>query len=634
MRNKTKDLGLLFIILISVSLVISLISLNILILVEEDNPPQIDTDTIVITNDSDFTEKYHFNGSGTIEDPYLIQNLEITNQKEYGISIVNTTVYFEIRNCTIITNGTGINIDKVAPNTCNISENTCVLSEIGISVSNTDYCLIKNNNCNYNIQGITLYSSAHASILSNYCANNTRYNYEGITCLDCPYSNIINNQFEDTNGISVSSSEYSIINNNSEGYIFATSSNMQICYNEIRNNEGGIYSSSGNSLIYGNYFHSDFSNYITISYNNNQQVINNSIGQGGFVLYESSANMGTLLSHTFENNTVGSKPIAYVKSKQNYLYNDSSYAQIFLINCTNIAFENISFSNVPQSIRCYYCSEIQISHCNFSNIRYHGVGALRSNKINISNNYFSECSNGIHLDNSDECNIINNYCFKNGIGIYTFYSQYTLIESNLCFNNSRGIHSQSDIYSGNSIIRNNTCWYNSDEGLQMMSYYSTVENNSYCFNRIGMMVMTGYTPFRKNICNNNSFYGIELFYALDCHVNNNTSNFNNIYGFHLWGAHDNFIYFNLIEGNLGYGIFCNSRTENNIIYLNDFINNNDVVTNTSRIQAYDVGESNLFYSAPLLKGNYWSDLFWYMGATYKIDGSSNYDLYPLEDPIY
>lgn len=607
--------------------------MNIYFHLKQDNPPSLDTQSIIITNDSDFTQKYHFNGSGTQDDPYLIQNIVINNQEEYGISVSNTSVYFIIRNCSVTTKGTGINISNIAPNTCDIIKNTCFFNEIGISVINTDYSLIENNNCSFNVQGFVLDGSAHASIFSNYCANNTHYNREGISCWNCPYSNISYNQFDGTNGINIWLSENSIVNNNSEGYIFVVSSNVQICYNEILNNYGGIYSSSSNSFIYGNNFQSNYSNYITISSGGNQQVLNNSIGQGGFVLYESQIDMETLLSHTFENNTVRSKPITYVKNKQNYLFNDSSYAQVFLINCTYIDFENISFSNVPQSIRCYYSSNIQISHCNFSNISWHGVGAIQSSNIDIKSNNFTECSQGIHLYNSEECNIVSNFCFKNGIGIYTFYSQYTLIDSNFCFNNSHGIYAQSDIYSGESIIRNNTCWYNSENGIFMSTSHSTAENNSCCYNDIGMYVMTSYSTIKKNICNNNSLNGIDIYYAKNCQFYNNTSNFNGHQGFRLRGADNNKIYFNHIQGNYDYGLFCNDRTENNVIYLNNFIANNNVETNLTVNQAYNIGLSNLFYSTSLLSGNYWSDLIWYMGAIYEIDGDSNIDPYPLQYPV-
>jgi hypothetical protein len=54
---------------------------------------------IVIHNNSDFSDQ-GWPGSGTFDDPYVIEGFNITDNAT-GISIRNTTVYFEIRNCIV-----------------------------------------------------------------------------------------------------------------------------------------------------------------------------------------------------------------------------------------------------------------------------------------------------------------------------------------------------------------------------------------------------------------------------------------------------------------------------------------------------------------------------------------------------
>ena len=52
---------------------------------------------ILISSDKDF-ETYNFSGSGTIDDPYIIENLAIAESQYVGIFISKTTKYFVIQN--------------------------------------------------------------------------------------------------------------------------------------------------------------------------------------------------------------------------------------------------------------------------------------------------------------------------------------------------------------------------------------------------------------------------------------------------------------------------------------------------------------------------------------------------------
>ena len=56
--------------------------------------------SINIISDNNFTD-YRFPGSGTSEDPYIIEGYRIENENKYGIQINSTTKYFIIRNCHV-----------------------------------------------------------------------------------------------------------------------------------------------------------------------------------------------------------------------------------------------------------------------------------------------------------------------------------------------------------------------------------------------------------------------------------------------------------------------------------------------------------------------------------------------------
>ncbi|MHA1814734.1 MAG: hypothetical protein ACTSX1_01920, partial [Candidatus Heimdallarchaeaceae archaeon] len=68
---------------------------------------------ISIFVDSDFgPSNYNFPGTGTIGDPYRIENLNITVTAESAIIIRNSNVYFVIQNCYIDGNSAGIIVNN------------------------------------------------------------------------------------------------------------------------------------------------------------------------------------------------------------------------------------------------------------------------------------------------------------------------------------------------------------------------------------------------------------------------------------------------------------------------------------------------------------------------------------------
>ena len=110
---------------------------------------------IFITNNNQFTNQ-GFLGSGTSEDPYKIENLNITNPNDDLISISNTTVHFIIKNNLL---------DGLATATS------------GISLSNVKHCTIENNLIRRNEDGIKA-----VDIYSSMFYNNNIYSNRRIGC--------------------------------------------------------------------------------------------------------------------------------------------------------------------------------------------------------------------------------------------------------------------------------------------------------------------------------------------------------------------------------------------------------------------------------------------------------------------
>ncbi|MHA1223520.1 MAG: right-handed parallel beta-helix repeat-containing protein [Candidatus Heimdallarchaeaceae archaeon] len=122
---------------------------------------------ILIENDAGFSF-YDFPGSGTVEDPYRIENLLIETNEEYGIYITTTSLYFIINNCTICSEENGIRIDHVKRNTSRITNNTCN-SRKGIYVTRAENSTIMNNFCSVFGVAIKLINSPNSTIYGNLC---------------------------------------------------------------------------------------------------------------------------------------------------------------------------------------------------------------------------------------------------------------------------------------------------------------------------------------------------------------------------------------------------------------------------------------------------------------------------------
>ncbi len=160
---------------------------------------------IVIHKDRDF-KKYNFPGSGTENDPYLIENLDISTELRYVIYIDQTTSFFEIRNCEISFSQIGIYLENIKDGTAKIENNMikyrggsissflraidvesspeikiynniCILDEInnegcGISIYKSPYSKIVNNTCTGFFSGIDIGISDFIEIKKNYCGSN------------------------------------------------------------------------------------------------------------------------------------------------------------------------------------------------------------------------------------------------------------------------------------------------------------------------------------------------------------------------------------------------------------------------------------------------------------------------------
>lgn len=230
---------------------------------------------IIITHDDNFTI-YASSGTGTPDDPYIIENYNVTSGGPWGIMINGTvsgqiTVNFIIRNCWITALEVCILIIDAYPSLVTIDNCTCVNTVagdgLGIHLVRCDGATLINNECNYNF---------HTGIRVDYCSsmwveNNTCFQNgdEGLyvdngsgngmfkrnTLLENGHYGI-DNQVSDSNtyvyntiennvniGFAVVSSQYLVIENNTiiengmQGIYLASSDYTTIRFNKIEGNQ-------------------------------------------------------------------------------------------------------------------------------------------------------------------------------------------------------------------------------------------------------------------------------------------------------------------------------------------------------------------------------------------------------------
>lgn len=104
-----------------------------------------------------------------------------------------------------------------------------------------------------------------------------------------------------------------------------------------------------------------------------------------------------------------------------------------------------------------------------------------------------------------------------------------------------------------------------------------------------------------------------------------------VYGLLQINSELNNITYNQFTLNSDFAVKLNDSSQC-IVSYNNFYDNN-LMQISGLQQAFDDTELNFWYDTSLNQGNFWSDLDWYLGATYEIDGGNSTDSYPLENPI-
>ena len=253
-------------------------------------------------------------GSGTWNDPYIIENLKINGSGTgKGIDIVQSDVSFIIQDCLINNTDTGIYLQDV--NNARLINNTCSNLRLGIDIDTCDNNTISGNTVNGNVrEGIYLYECNNNTISGN-TANDNNF---GIYLSYCGYNNITGNTANDNgeSGIYIEYSPNNILSGNSVN----NNGDSGIAIDAESNNNTISGNTANGNIYYGIYLNYDCSN-STIS--GNRVYDNRDIG-----IYLYDVDYTDIIDNIFYNNTVG----IFIDL---YCDNNSIYKNYFVENGEN-----------------------------------------------------------------------------------------------------------------------------------------------------------------------------------------------------------------------------------------------------------------------------------------------------------
>ncbi len=619
----------------------------------------VDQEPIIILNDDNFTD-YGFPGSGTLVNPYRIEDLIITSNGEYSISVQNTTSYFIIRNCFLNSTTNGIKLKDIAYGTAVIEDNHFSNFVLGIglyiensssceiinnSFSNTrtgvmtglgsNECLVRNNSFEYILDGCFLmqesndceissnecfssrnflhaYHCNNLTVVNNYCNDVQSFVYVGYSELCNISNNICYNVAESAiiiSKVDICNISSNICNTSLVGFRVISSSKVEINSNII---DGGIYG-------------------LGIYKSRECYIKNNNFTKCGISIEE----MEKEDIHTWilENNHVNGKTLGFYKHKGAGFIIEGDYGQLILLSCSKVIVRNIEIEETSMGIGVFYCFDTIIENCTINNT-FNNFVLYGCISCNLTSSYSFNSTYGILIDNSENCFIINTECYENDYGIRVRQSEYCSINKNSIYENTfYGIEIH---YSNYCNITENQCYQNTKSIYLHNAFTIIIENNEISANHPNLDYSKNSAGIYSTIAmevtitqNSFTYNNIGVFLSLGRYftISDNEFKYNEygIDGFHVLNSE---IKYNLFEESEFYALTLGYSSTENTIHHNAFINNNN-----GKIQALDNGSNNTWYEVETEEGNYWSD---YQGTgNYSIDGEANsYDLYPLaESPI-
>jgi parallel beta-helix repeat protein len=407
----------------------------------------------------------------------ILTNNTINSNKYDGISLSSSSNN-SLTNNTISNNDDGISLSSSSNNS--LTNNTISNNDDGISLSSSSNNSLTNNTINsnqmigiwlsyssnnsftYNIIssnkkiGIYLRLSGNNTLSSNNISGNTNnFRVSGVNLSHYVQSIDMSNTVDqkpiyywidqkdkvvpgDAGFVGVVNSTNITVRDqtltkNTDGMLFAYTSNSLIENITVSSNYNGIYLQSSNNNTLRNNTALNNSGGICLRFSSNNTLTNNTMSENMYNFKIFGMNLSHFIQSMDISNTVDKKPVYYwVDQRDKVVPNDAGYVGI--INSTNITTSDLSITNNYGGVMFAYTTNSLIENITAS-LNYEGISLISSNNNTLINNIANSNEAGICLAYSSNNTIINNTVDSNDFsGIILFYSNDNLIYNNY-FNN-------------------------------------------------------------------------------------------------------------------------------------------------------------------------------------------------------
>jgi parallel beta-helix repeat protein len=494
-------------------IVLSSIFVPISLLVWNNKPVDnklIQHDPFMIWDDEDFIT-YELPGDGTANDPYRIENYNITTSDLYSIYIFSTTKYFVIENCYLESlngEGYGIIISNIAGGTAKINNNTINSCSFGISLSESDQNLITNNRITKCVRPLDLYKSKDTVVINNYITCPTEGTFMwSLWLFYCERTNFSNNiiLWSSTQlSFHIAESAETIIVENVLQSVFLNifeSDNMTIEDNEGVKCTIVVYDSHNNTISNNNVYSINIANspYSTIK--------NNYVNQ--FSIY--ILTIEDYYLYTIVDNWVNNRKLSFYLGLNDVSFTSSlsEYGQIYFIECINITLSNPTLFGETLLVNFINCENVTIYDINIeldlsfrftdyvnveniNNLTFYSsysdnitltnsiingsyVSFSSSDNVTVENNQFNNAT--LNIKYGQYYNIVNNEI--SGENVFLFNVRDLLLHDNKITNCERGLDAHG-IWDAS--IVNNTFENIYEEGIIISGFYSVVFSNNTLLN--------------------------------------------------------------------------------------------------------------------------------------------------------
>ncbi len=420
--------------------------------------PSANHSPIIINGNTDFITQAsteNWSGGGTFSDPYVIDSLTISGPTtSVLISIYNTDVHFQIKNCVLSGGENGLRCENVQ----NAQVINCIVRNNvvdGISfLGNSKNILLENNSVSNNYwDGIYVTDECEDFTVLNNTITGNRYgvNTRGDN-LTIKENYITDNLHA---GISLGGSLNQLVDNriidNGVGIMFGGNNNSGM-NNIVKNNrEEGIRLSGSFNTVAKNIITNNSLDGIGLIFAGNSTIVNNILENNEFRIQAidwdglpgtTDPRFEDYIQEEIKNNTINGRQLIYWKNRIGGAV-PSGTGQVILVNCSSITVENQILSG---GIDVVHSSHLWISNNTIPSRIGPGIRIISSNSCSLIGNTIMNItggallsSYGIRIVESMNCTVASNMIINNeGSGIYLQNSCNNTLQGNKVTNNSKG----------------------------------------------------------------------------------------------------------------------------------------------------------------------------------------------------